>query len=205
VIRESEFTIVGQAIEAARRVQEFLWGDLNEKINFEEWLRTLRKRIVKLEEVDVRKPHASVEARKRLLQVAAVSVAFMARIGEDGMPPENDPDAPPYLHDRFSVKLKDVPAPEFEEGDDVRVPRMMCSAPGRGAGKGYILARKLVWMYDVCFNTDPDHLEAFPEEDIRPLVVRCSKCQARMHRCKTGDDDCWHCDECGEQLTEPKE
>jgi len=83
-------------------------------------------------------------------------------------------------------------------GEGVWVPAMGSDPPG----DGYIDSMELVWRYAVCFHTDPDHLEAFDEDQVEtgrgPL---CGCGQSRMHRCAGGDDDdCWHCSKCGQTV-----
>lgn len=83
---DSEEQALLEVIRAARTVQDFLWGQPNGDWGVEEWLRMFRKRVAKLEEVDRTNPHAAVEFRKRLLQTAALAVAFMAVIEKRGVP-----------------------------------------------------------------------------------------------------------------------
>ena len=82
-----EVQAMTEAVAAARTVQTFLWGEAGDELNdwgWEEWLRMLRKRVVRLEEVRQDNLHAEVEIRKRLLQTAALSVALMGIIDRDG-------------------------------------------------------------------------------------------------------------------------
>ncbi len=81
---------LSDVIRAARTVQTFLWGEANGSWGIEEWRRMFRKRLVKLEAVDRNNPHASVEIRKRLLQMAALCVALIAAIAKDGVRWEGD-------------------------------------------------------------------------------------------------------------------
>ncbi len=69
-------------IKSARKIQDFLWGELNYKWDLEEWKRMFRKRMVKIDEIDETNPHAIVELRKRLLQNAALCVALLIIIEE---------------------------------------------------------------------------------------------------------------------------
>lgn len=66
------------SILAARKVQNFLWGEDNSAWGIEEWRRMFRKRMAKLEDISEDNPHALVEFRKRLLQNAALSIALLA-------------------------------------------------------------------------------------------------------------------------------
>ena len=37
--------------------------------------------------------------------------------------------------------------------------------------------------------------------------MRCEECNGPLRKCKTGDEDCWHCNDCGQQhfLRKPTE
>jgi len=78
-----------KAIIAARKVQNFLWGGFDGSRGFEEWKRMFRKRVAKLDAVDLNAPYASVEVRKRLLQTAALSIAMITYIEKYGLPLEH--------------------------------------------------------------------------------------------------------------------
>lgn len=84
-------------IRAAREVQTFLWGEADLSWGIEEWLRMFRKRVVKLEEIDRKNPHAKVEMKKRLLQTAALSVALIAIIDKHGINWEGTGETPSNL------------------------------------------------------------------------------------------------------------
>ena len=90
-----EKTTLVNAIEAARQVQTFLWGEANGEWGLEEWLRMFRKRVSKLEDIKKDNPHASVELKKRLLQTAALSIALIGIIERDGVPWHASKNAPP--------------------------------------------------------------------------------------------------------------
>lgn len=77
---------IAEAIVAARKMQEFLWGEYNGQWNIEEWRRMFRKRIQKIDDIDPANPHAKVEMRKRLVQNAALSIALLRIIDEEGIP-----------------------------------------------------------------------------------------------------------------------
>lgn len=87
-----------EAIVAARKMQEFLWGDYNGQWNIEEWRRMFRKRIQKIDDIDVNNPHAKIEMRKRLVQNAALSIALLRIIDEEGIPVK-DCDIPSNLEE----------------------------------------------------------------------------------------------------------
>ena len=77
---------IKEVIISARILEEFLWGEYNGQWDIEEWRRMFRKRIQKIDDIDVNNPHAKIEMRKRLLQNAALSVALMKIIDEKGIP-----------------------------------------------------------------------------------------------------------------------
>lgn len=85
-----------EVIIAARRLEEYLWGEYNGQWNIEEWRRMFRKRIQKIDDIDVNNPHAIIEMRKRLMQNAALSVALMKILDTKGIP-TNDCDIPSNL------------------------------------------------------------------------------------------------------------
>jgi hypothetical protein len=75
---------------AARIVQDFLWGEADARgYSDETWLKILTKRIIKLQELDPKEPHAHVEKRKRVLQVAAVALAWLENMGGLGPQPDD--------------------------------------------------------------------------------------------------------------------
>ena len=79
-----EEALIHNAIVSAREIQEFLWGNFNDKAaSLEEWKRMLRKRVAKVDEIEVSNPHYKVELRKRLLQTAAVSISLLRRLNAD--------------------------------------------------------------------------------------------------------------------------
>lgn len=77
---------IKEVIMAARITEEYLWGEYNGQWNIEEWRRMFRKRIKKIDDIDVNNPHAIIEMRKRLLQNAALSVALMKILDDKGIP-----------------------------------------------------------------------------------------------------------------------
>ncbi len=82
-------------IRAARDMQRFLWGKVNKGFGLEEWRRMFRKRVAKIDAIDSSNPYAIIELKKRVLQVAALSVGFLAILEEEGMLPEHKEDEPP--------------------------------------------------------------------------------------------------------------
>ena len=78
----------------ARHLQDFLWGSTEERIargqDWHAWVNILAKRIVKLNAVRASNPHWKTEARKRLLQLAALCVALMELVDADGIQPPED-------------------------------------------------------------------------------------------------------------------
>ena len=77
---------IKEVIIAARTLEEYLWGESNGKWNIEEWRRMFRKRIKKIDDIDINNPHAIIEMRKRLMQNAALSVALMKILDDKGIP-----------------------------------------------------------------------------------------------------------------------
>jgi len=94
-MQQMELNAIGEAIIAARKVQTFLWGEANGEWGFEEWKRMFRKRVAKLDSVNVDHPHAAVEVKKRLLQTAALAIALIAIIDREGGLPVESENAPP--------------------------------------------------------------------------------------------------------------
>ena len=88
-------------IKAARRIQEFLWADMNDESGLEEFRRMFRKRVAKIEAISMDNPHWRVELNKRLLQTAAICVNLMAknatgRLTHDGVHPTMPSNLPEY-------------------------------------------------------------------------------------------------------------
>lgn len=75
-----------EVIVASRKLEEYLWGEYNGQWNIEEWRRMFRKRIQKIDDIDVNNPHAIIEMRKRLMQNAALSIALMKILDDRGIP-----------------------------------------------------------------------------------------------------------------------
>lgn len=73
------------AVVAAREIQEFLWGEFNDAWNLEEWRRMFRKRLSKIEDIDIANPHAKIEFKKRILQNAALCIALLNVIDRGGI------------------------------------------------------------------------------------------------------------------------
>ena len=99
-MKTEEQTII-ETIRAARTIQEFLWGGMNAEIGLEEFKRMFRKRIAKLEEIEMSNPHWRVELKKRLLQTAAIAVNLITKIDNDqlihdGIHPDKPSNLPEY-------------------------------------------------------------------------------------------------------------
>jgi hypothetical protein len=77
---DAEEQYLFEAVISARKVQEFLWGDFNEKWDLEEWKRMFKKRLVKVDDIDSSNPHAMIELRKRILQNTALGIALLYKI-----------------------------------------------------------------------------------------------------------------------------
>lgn len=88
-MNEQEETHLTEIIRAARSIQNFLWGKQNEGFGLEEWRRMFRKRVAKIDAIDLSNPYAITELKKRLLQTAALSVAILAILDKEGMLPEH--------------------------------------------------------------------------------------------------------------------
>jgi hypothetical protein len=72
------FFLIFSALRAARVVQDFLWGPGRTRDQeWGTWMEVLEKRLPKLRQIDRRGKHWQVEARKRLIQIAAVSIAMI--------------------------------------------------------------------------------------------------------------------------------
>jgi len=88
-------------IKAARKIQEFLWADMNHASGLEEFRRMFRKRVAKIETISMNNPHWRVELNKRLLQTAAICVNLMAknatsRLTHDGVHPTMPSNLPEF-------------------------------------------------------------------------------------------------------------
>jgi hypothetical protein len=76
----NEDAAIIEVIRAARTVQDFLWREVNDHVGAEEFRRMFRKRLSKLDAIDLDKPYWKVEFRKRLLQVSAIAVNAIHRL-----------------------------------------------------------------------------------------------------------------------------
>lgn len=73
-----------EAIMSARKIEEFLWGEFNPQWNLDEWKRMFKKRIEKIDDINISNPHAIIELKKRLLQNAALSIALLGILEKGG-------------------------------------------------------------------------------------------------------------------------
>lgn len=80
---------IRRAIKTARNMQDFLWGHQNNSWDLEEWRAMLRKRISKLDAISLDNPHYKVELKKRLVQIAAVSINCLCQIDNDNIQSES--------------------------------------------------------------------------------------------------------------------
>lgn len=78
-LAQEELTMI-DILKSARKIQEFLWSDMNDKAGIEEFKRMLRKRLAKIEEIQIGNPHWKIEFKKRLLQMATVSVQIIYKL-----------------------------------------------------------------------------------------------------------------------------
>lgn len=74
-----------EALRHAREVQEFLWNDAPGQYDMATWIEILEKRIAKLHELDLGRAHYDVELRKRVLQIAAVSIRWLENLDRDNV------------------------------------------------------------------------------------------------------------------------
>lgn len=76
---------------AARHIQDHLWGSTAERAERGQqwwaWIQILDKRVHKLTLIESQNLHWRVEARKRLLQLSALSVAMIELIDEGAIKP----------------------------------------------------------------------------------------------------------------------
>ena len=77
---------IKEVIIASRKLEEYLWGEYNCQWNIEEWRRMFRKRVQKIDDIDLNNPHAIIEMRKRVMQNAALSIALMKILDTKGIP-----------------------------------------------------------------------------------------------------------------------
>ncbi len=92
---------IQEVIISAREIQEFLWGEMNNESGLEEFKRMFRKRVAKIEQIDMSNPHWKVELKKRLLQTAAIAVNLIAKMEDgklthDGIHPSMPSNLPEY-------------------------------------------------------------------------------------------------------------
>ncbi len=91
------------SIIAARKVQEFLWGFVNSEWGLEEWRRMFRKRLQKIDNIDIKNTHWKVELKKRLLQNTALGIALLALLDSkefaEGVHPSVPSNLPQYAED----------------------------------------------------------------------------------------------------------
>lgn len=89
-----ELFYIALALWHARRIQDFLWGKPGEPTegstanqSWEMWLATIGKRINCLYDIDKKNPSWRVESRKRALQLAGVSIAFICALNTGRISP----------------------------------------------------------------------------------------------------------------------
>lgn len=82
-----ELFYIARVVWHARKLQNFLWGE-SDKQNagkwncqtYNQWMKNLEYRLKCLESVDMSNPSWKVETRKRALQMAGISIAFITAI-----------------------------------------------------------------------------------------------------------------------------
>lgn len=105
---KTEDESIAEVIKAARTIQEFLWGDVNDIAGFEEYRRMFRKRVYKIEKIDTSNPYWKIELRKRLLQTAAIAVNLITKLDNGKVVrTTDDPD--------FTTNLPEFTTPVTEE------------------------------------------------------------------------------------------
>jgi len=101
-----EELIIIDIIKSARKIQDFIWGDMNKEAGLEEYKRIFRKRLVNMEEIKTTNPHWEREMKKRLLQVAAMSVNMIYRLNQHDVTEGIHPTLPSNLDD-YAKKIED--------------------------------------------------------------------------------------------------
>ena len=71
---------IKNVILSARHIQEFLWDETREHTSLLNFERMLHKRVIKISEISCLDDHWRVELRKRLLQLAAISINLIYRL-----------------------------------------------------------------------------------------------------------------------------
>lgn len=86
--------VFDRVLAGARDVQDYLWGEAVARTYSDEtWLNILQKRMDRLRALDPTLKHAHVEKRKRVLQLAAVSLAWLEQMGPLGPQPDHVSDS----------------------------------------------------------------------------------------------------------------
>jgi hypothetical protein len=99
-VKKREDETIMEIILAARTLQEFLWGDMNNEAGLEEFKRMFRKRLAKIDEITFSNPHWKIELKKRLLQTTAIAVNLMTKIDNDELTHEG-------IHPKLPSNLPD--------------------------------------------------------------------------------------------------
>ncbi|KKL60807.1 hypothetical protein LCGC14_2201600 [marine sediment metagenome] len=95
------------AIISARKIQQFLWGFVNDEWGLEEWRRMFRKRLKKIDDIDPSNPHWKVEMKKRVMQNTALGIALLALIDRKDMDDGVHSTVPSNLPSYLATKPKD--------------------------------------------------------------------------------------------------
>ncbi len=93
----SEEQYLFDTVISARKVQQFLWGFVNDEWGLEEWRRMFRKRLKKIDDIDSSNPHWKVEMKKRVLQNTALGIALLALIDRGNLAEGIHPTVPSNL------------------------------------------------------------------------------------------------------------
>ena len=78
-----EENCIKNVILSARHIQEFLWDETRAHTSLFKFERMLNKRLTKISEISTIEKHWKVELRKRLLQLAAISINLIYRLDND--------------------------------------------------------------------------------------------------------------------------
>lgn len=84
-LKDEEIIMIDIMI-SARKVQDFLWSDVNINAGLEEFRRMLRKRLAKIEEINPDNPYWTIEMKKRLLQTACICVNLINQLNKRDVP-----------------------------------------------------------------------------------------------------------------------
>jgi len=105
---KKEHETIKEVLEAARIIQEFLWGEMNDDAGLEEFKRMFRKRVAKIDAIDIDNPHWKIELKKRLLQTAAIAINVITKLDNDEMKHGGIHPTLPSNLTEYAEKIKDT-------------------------------------------------------------------------------------------------